>query len=238
MNGQLPNLADFSSSHILSITPPPDSGKPVNVLILLHGLGDTNESMKTLGQRMALPETVCISVRGPTPLPFDIGGFHWGNDIVFDQGSEAMDPDTGFSKSFSYLREILHVLQAECHYNGRNILFFGYGQGGMAALRLAMESEELGGIVSIGGPLSTDVTTPKQKSRTPIIVLGGSSNSSVPESAVKRLKDVFEFVEYKQWRRPSDSPPRNREEMLPIMQFFGRRLQSMQGVPEGSVELL
>lgn len=238
MAGQLPKLSDFSSSHVLSITPPPDSGRPVNVLILLHGLGDTYQSMKTLGQRMALPETVCISVQGPTPLPFDIGGFHWGSDIIFDQGSDAMDFDTGFNMSSKFLYEILQQLQAKCHYQGRNILFFGYGQGAMAALRLAVESEEFGGIISIGGPLPTDATTPTQMSETPIIVLGGSSDSAVTDSSIQRLKKSFKFVEYKQWRRPGDAAPRNREEMFPIMQFFQRRLQSRQGVPEGSIELL
>jgi hypothetical protein len=31
--------------------------------------------------------------------------------------------------------------------------------------------------------------------------------------------------------------PANRDEMLPIMQFFSRRLRSMKGVPAGVVEL-
>jgi hypothetical protein len=31
--------------------------------------------------------------------------------------------------------------------------------------------------------------------------------------------------------------PRSREEMLPIMRFFARRLRSRGGVPEGAVEV-
>jgi hypothetical protein len=31
--------------------------------------------------------------------------------------------------------------------------------------------------------------------------------------------------------------PKNREEALPMMHFFARRLRSQKGVPEGSVEL-
>ncbi len=37
--------------------------------------------------------------------------------------------------------------------------------------------------------------------------------------------------------RIQDSMPRSREEMLPIMRFFARRLRSRGGVPEGAVEV-
>ena len=237
MQGRLPKVSDFSSDHVISITPPPGSGKPVNVLILLHGLGDKHESMKLLGERIALPETVCIALQGPTPLPFDIGGYHWGDDVVFDQGSASMDPDTGFKKSTKVLLDVVKNLQDKCGYRLRDLLFFGYGQGGMAALKAALDLEEIGGIVSIGGPLPTDADTPTNKSKTPIIVLGGSSDSAITDSAVTRLKSAFVFVEHKKFKRPGDSPPRSRDEMLPIMSFLARRLGSRHGVPDGFVEM-
>ena len=221
----------------MSITQPPAGGKPVNVLIILHGLGDTHESMKILGERMALPETVCISIQGPTPIPFDIGGFHWGDDVVFDQGSDSLDPDTGFKKGTEVVLQITRQLQEKCDYTSRDILLFGYGQGGMLALKIATESTELGGVISIGGPLPSDTVLPVPKSKTPIIALGGSSNSTLTDSSITKLKNTFEFVEYKRWRRPGDGAPRNREEMLPIMQFFARRLRSRHGIPDGSIEL-
>jgi predicted esterase len=45
---RLPIKADFPSSLTLDIVPP-SSGSAVNILILLHGLGDTNASFITLG---------------------------------------------------------------------------------------------------------------------------------------------------------------------------------------------
>ena len=44
-------------------------------------------------------------------------------------------------------------------------------------------------------------------------------------------------VEYHKWDRAGDGMPRNRDEMLPIMRFFARRLRSRKGVPEGSIEV-
>ncbi|KAJ4293622.1 hypothetical protein N0V90_008906 [Kalmusia sp. IMI 367209] len=241
MPGRLPTQTDFSSSVTLSITPPPSSQPPTNILILLHGLGDTHTSFTRLGTQLSLPETACIAVRAPAPLPFDLGGFHWGDDMIFDQTTGEMDVDTGFKVSASLLLTIIRdVLIAKCGYKAREIVLFGYAQGGMAALQTAAElGEELGGVVSVGGALS--LSAPLQavgkKNRTPVLVCKASRGSAVTDSAMIRLKDAFEFIEIKEWKRDGDGMPGNREEMLPIMQFFARRLRSMRGVPQGSVEL-
>lgn len=101
-----------------------------------------------------------------------------------------------------------------------------------------MQDSELGGVISIGGPLPSEAPASlKPKCKTPVLVCGGSSSSLVTGSAEEKLKNVFEFVEIKRYRKPSDSMPSNRDEMLPIMQFFARRLRSVRGVPEGSVEV-
>lgn len=177
------------------------------------------------------------------PLPFDLGGFHWGDDIIFDQASGSMDFDTGFTKSTRLIKEVIikEGLIGKCGYKLREIILFGYGQGGMAALAVAASlaaEQELGGVISIGGTLPSSVSTVMpRKTKTPVLVLGGSSHSLVTSSAVARLEDVFEIVEYKAWNKSGDGMPANREEMLPIMKFFARRLRSRQGVPEGSVEV-
>jgi predicted esterase len=226
---------------VLTDYPAPTSHPPTNILILLHGLGDTHASFTKLGQQLNLPETACIAVQAPSPLPFDLGGAHWGDDMVFDQNTGEMDMDTGFTKSTRLVLDtiIREGLLGKCGYKAREIVIFGFAQGGMVALQAAaeMEGEELGGIVSIGGPLSSSVTLRAKKSRTPVLVCKASRKSAVGDSAISKLKDAFEFVEIKEWKRVGDGMMSNREEMMPIMQFFARRLRSMRGVPEGSVEL-
>jgi predicted esterase len=162
---------------------------------------------------------------------------------VFDQASGEMDVDTGFKRSNKLVLEevIREGLVQKCGYKLREIVLFGFGQGGMVALSAAAElgSEELGGVVSIGGVLPEKAPLPEvgKKNRTPILVCKGNRNSAVKEKHVKRLKDTFEFLEVKQWTKTGDGMPSNREEMMPIMQFFARRLRSTKGVPEGSVEI-
>lgn len=240
MPGRLPTPADFPPSIQLTITPPPSSSpRPTNILILLHGLGDTLKPFTQLGKQLSLPETVCISLQGSMPLPFDLGGFHWGDDITFDQGSGGMDFDTGFEKAVNLIRRdiIEEALIKKCEFEAREVVIFGLGQGGMAALATAAAmDQELGGVVSIGGPRPGSVST-AAKSPTPILVLGGSSNTLITKTALVNLRVSLQSVEYYKWDRPGDGMPTNREEMLPIMRFFARRLRSREGVPEGSIEV-
>lgn len=99
-------------------------------------------------------------------------------------------------------------------------------------------SGELGGVVSIGAGLPDEARASLDpKCKTPILVCAGSGQSAVTSTSEAKLKHVFEFVEVKRYRRPGDNMPGNRDEMMPIMQFFSRRLRSTKGVPEGSVEL-
>ncbi|KAL8705709.1 MAG: hypothetical protein Q9201_001184 [Fulgogasparrea decipioides] len=238
-----PVATDFPSHIHLSIVQRPYKQSPVNILIFLHGLGDTKESFTHLANQMSLPETTCISLQGPNSLPFDLGGFHWGDDITFDQSAGTMDYDTGFDQSSKVVgQEVIEkVLIQKYGYKPRNILLFGYGQGGMTAIAAALTLRmELGGIVSIGGPRPSSVSNLEDggiKNETPIIVLGGSSSTLITQSALTSLKDTFRYVEYAKWSKPGDGMPRNKDEMLPIMKFFARRLQSRSSVPEDAIEV-
>jgi predicted esterase len=221
----------------------PASQPPTNILILLHGLGDTNASFTKLGQQLNLPETACIALQAPNGLIMDIGGFQWGDDLVMDQSNGELDMDTGFKAATRLIldRVIRESLMNKCGYKAREIMIFGFAQGGMAGLQAAAEfnGSELGGVVSIGGGLSHSLPLKslEKKSKTPVLVCRATRGSKVTDSAVSKLKDAFEHVEVKDWKKNGDGMMNNREEMMPIMQFFARRLLSRRGVPAGSVEL-
>jgi predicted esterase len=161
--------------------------------------------------------------------------------------------DAGFTKATKVLTGLVRrVLIEKCGYRLREIMVFGFGQGGMAGLALARElgieskgsgaeawSGEVGplsGVVSIGAPYSVDGSR-VGKNRTPVLLVAGRDSVAVSDDAVRRTKLVFEFVEVSRYARRGDGMPSSREEMLPVMQFFARTLRSRQGVPEGSVEL-
>jgi predicted esterase len=211
-------------------------------LILLHGLGDTNASFTKLGEQLNLPETACIAIQAPNPLPFDLGGMHWGEDMIFDSSTGEMDMDTGLQASTRLVLDqvVREGLIGKCGYKAREIMIFGFAQGGMVGLQVAAElEEELGGVISIGGPLSQSVPLKalEKKSKTPVLICKASKKSAVTESATTKLKDAFDYIEFKEWKKNGDGMPSSRDEMLPIMQFFARRLRSTRGVPAGSIEI-
>ena len=243
MPGRLPVASDFPPSIELTITPPsPSPPRYTNVLVLLHGLGDTLDPFTQLGKQMSLPETTCISLRAATPMPFELGGFHWGDDIIFSQsrGDLRMDMDTGFSKSSKNVMQaiIQEGLIEKCGYAPREIMLFGLGQGGMAAMAAASStSDELAGVVSIGGPFPLSAKSAAKLAMTPVLLLGGSSNTAVTRQRVDDSKAIFKSTEYHKWNKSGDGMPTNRSEMLPIMRFFAYRLKSRSGVPQGSLEV-
>ncbi|KAJ5723586.1 hypothetical protein N7488_001621 [Penicillium malachiteum] len=229
---------------------PPPQPPPQNILLLLHGLGDSAAGFTPFGRAINLPETTVLTLQAPAPLPFDLGGFHWGDDVAFDTSTGGLDMDAGLGKSTTFIRDLVRdVLIQKCGYRPREILVLGFGQGGMAGLSLARElgmsksgngeviSEPLAGVISIGAPFPLSGSRAGQKNRTPVLLVSGRDSREVSEAAMKRTKEVFEFVEVSRYARKGDGMPSNRDEMLPVMQFFARRLRTRQGVPEGSVEL-
>lgn len=113
------------------------------MLILLHGLGDGHDAFATLGRQMNLPETACVSVRGPKAL-LDLEGAHWGDDIIFDSTTGGLDADSGLKESTELLKILIkESLVDKCGYAHRDIAVFGFGQGGMVALSAARRFQTL-----------------------------------------------------------------------------------------------
>ncbi|KAK2733349.1 hypothetical protein FQN55_003402 [Onygenales sp. PD_40] len=247
-----PQSTDFPPSLTLTITPPPPPNpRSTNILLILHGLGDTTAPYASFASAMRLPETTCIALQAPTPLPFELPGYHWGDDIMFDP--DKLDVDPGFTRATRKIVEelILQVLMQKLGYRSREILIFGYGQGASVGLSVAMEvargalgdaNKELGGVVAVGGvvPLSAIREDGRVgKAPTPVLLVGGRGpESALSEAGEARTKNIFGDVEVVRWAgRRGDGMPGNREEMFPIMRFLARRLRSRAGVPEGSVEV-
>lgn len=179
--------------------------------------------------------------------------FHWGDDLTLDQRTGDVDTDPGFEKAASAVLESLvaEVLVGRCGWRLDDILLFGYGQGGSLALGLASRvrmgnlgrrvaevreeggGDEFGtafkGVVSVGGPLPMSMVptvSAREKSKTPVLVCCGNRSTAVDDDAAELLRKEFEHVKIVVWKRPDDGPPRDREEVLPMMEFFADRLRS------------
>jgi predicted esterase len=195
----------------------------------------------------------------PALLGADLGSatrhFHWGDDITLATGTGELDPDPGFEKAERLIMDKLvgDVLVDRCGWEPEDLLLFGFGQGGALALGLASKLrmgkrvEDVGedtqskdklkgrtfkGVVSIGGALPMSMVpsvSSRDKAHTPVLLCHGSSSEIIDEDAVDSIKKEFTNVKIVQWKRPDDGMPRNREEVLPMMEFFADRLRSIYG---------
>lgn len=175
--------------------------------------------------------------------------FHWGRDLTLDPDTGDLDPDPGFEKAERAVMDklIKELLREKCGWRADDMLLFGYGQGGSLALGLASEvrlglervvdvtdgeryvETAFKGVVSVGGPLPMSMVpsiSGRQKAKTPALVLCGRDSKVVDEEAVDTMEDEFEDVKVVRWKRAEDGMPRNREEVLPLMEFFADRLRS------------
>lgn len=262
---RVPKADDFKSLSpdlIVSLHFPSPPASTTAILILLHGLGDSEESFARFARGMNLPGVLAIAVRGTSPLPPALLGepatsgpprhFHWGDDLNLAPTSGGLDADPGFTKAAELIMERLvrETLVDKCGWELADIVFFGFGQGGSLALGLASKAREgprveevredkdgkpietpkaFKGVVSVGGALPSSMVptvSNRPKSKTPVLVCHGRSCEAVDEDAVDVLKREFVDVREVKWKKADSTMPANREEMLPIMQFFAERLRS------------
>lgn len=136
------------------------------IMILFHGLGDSEASFASFARNMNLPGVLAITVRGTSPLPPALLGepldsgpprhFHWGDDLNLAAHADGLDADPGFTKAADRVlsRLVRDTLVDKCGWDLADILLFGFGQGGSLALGLASKARE--------GPRIEDVREDKE----------------------------------------------------------------------------
>ncbi|KAK6369817.1 hypothetical protein LTS17_009267 [Exophiala oligosperma] len=248
----LPEASDFPTSLNPTIHLPPNT-TPTNVILFLPGLGDNASNFFSFPRALNLPDALTITLNPPFPLPVPLdpdGTSHsWSDDLHVDASTGSLDADPDSSPTSRAVdlvaRDVIHdTLIAKHGYRPDHIHVFGYGQGGSVALAVplhaSLSSLSLGGVMAIGGMLPLSLPAPsKTTNRTPVLLLSGSNSplAAADSSSLKRVKGVFEFVTYHRWKKAGDTMPKNREEVLPMMQFWARCLKSRRGVPDDAVQV-
>jgi len=158
---QKPEIAGWNFLYLES-----SDGVDENILIMLHGLGDSPNPYMQLAKNMQIPQTACLCLEAPEKLPFDLGhAWFKGFDHTFEPlgfgyqpsvtGKEELDQQM---RSLVATRRRLTALSAALADNwgwapGRQLLL-GFSQGGTAALDLALAGgREFAGVISVAGPL-------------------------------------------------------------------------------------
>ncbi|KAH9947820.1 hypothetical protein B0H21DRAFT_302068 [Amylocystis lapponica] len=220
---------------------PSDDGTDENLLILLHGLGDTEVPFTRLGRQLKLPQTATLALRAPEQVPFLYEqAYQWYPS--FDPLGEVLASPNP-TPALELLGKVLEHLVHDSAWPPHRIHLFGFAQGGSVVAELGLkwwkdelqkqkesssEPRPLGSIVSVSGPLLS-YPTPSTVCPTPLLVFHRLPPAEMAFSTgdiAAFSKGYGKFVEVKM--RGADGMPRSREEWEPIMRFWSERLGKRQ----------
>ncbi|EJD48981.1 hypothetical protein AURDEDRAFT_143856 [Auricularia subglabra TFB-10046 SS5] len=213
---------------------PSADGTDENLLILLHGRGDTEAPFGKLGKSLNLPQTATLALRGPQRIPWlDEDGFEWY--ISFDElGYDRANPDP--TPALAALSTALAHLTSHCGWAPERVHLFGFAQGGSVAGEFAVRQpagKQLGSVVSVCGPLLSFPSLKPTKCATRVMLwdrVNAESPKKAADDAVKAWRRGFERVVSE--TRQGEGMPRNRDEWTPIMAFWSDVLATR--APEGT----
>mmetsp|Transcript_16422 Transcript_16422/g.28450 ORF Transcript_16422/g.28450 Transcript_16422/m.28450 type:complete len:286 (+) Transcript_16422:13-870(+) len=178
-------------------------GVDENILILLHGLGDSHANFAKLFKQMDLPQTAGLAVTAPDELPLNMG-YTWfpafepdGELIIYSPGERRrLD---GLSETRKRMEGLIENL-LQRGWRSKNIFLLGFSQGGTVALDLVCNSSHpLGGVVAVAATLLEEqlrsgVPSRPSKRDSPVLLLHGSHDSVVPLSLARLNRDVLKGV--------------------------------------------
>ncbi|KAJ8093503.1 hypothetical protein AAF712_002282 [Marasmius tenuissimus] len=215
---------------------PSDDGTDENLLILLHGLGDTHIPFSKLGRQLKLPQTAILALRAPEKIPFLYEeAYQWYTS--FDQLGDLIHRPNP-TPALDLLSKVLTHLTEKCSWTSDKIHLFGFAQGGSVALEFAIKywrqkseggSGRLGSVVSISGPLLSYPTL-SSPCATPVLATYRPAPAEPHLTAGDFAALKKAFGSFREEKMPPRGPgmPSSKEEWEPIMRFWSERLSRRQ----------
>ncbi|KAL8929859.1 MAG: hypothetical protein Q9208_001003 [Pyrenodesmia sp. 3 TL-2023] len=220
---RLPASEDFLSSLRVQIIPEhPDPEEAIkHVVVLLPQLGKFESSLKNLAWPLhrKQPETCFVLLQEPEGVPSPNSKYDWA-----DTTGHWDEPSLNSAGSLTEM--IKSSLITNCRFAPRDILLMGHGQGGMAVLSTAAlwADIELGGVVSIGGPLPSYLNSASlEMIRTPALVVGNTMGD-FSHPAFSCIRTRFCCVDTCVLAGAHDTAPATAEIMKPLLEFLAHRL--------------
>ncbi len=221
---RFPEMIDFSlpAPVSMSIIDPIVDVAVKNCVILLPNDGNDEATLSILARRLQQEEkeSAFIMLRDIHAVRSGNSGYHF----VESEGA----PVAGLSAMVRtvLVNTVKNGLVENCHFPPRSIIVVGHMVGGTAALAAATvwNKVELGGIVSVGGPMSTDNQLAQNvKTVTPALILGGILGN-FNASALQSIQDTFTHFN-SELRPGADDKVPGLGELKPLLDFIAHRLR-------------
>jgi phospholipase/carboxylesterase len=119
-------------------------GEPKNVIIALHGFGDTAANFSHIAKEFRLQNVLWLFVQGPKNVPMAMEGAQWFS--LFS------DPKEEISASENALFDLIENVKETLELSSDKIFLMGFSQGAGMALYHGLKSQEsLAGLICLSG---------------------------------------------------------------------------------------
>lgn len=206
-------------------------GADTNLLVLLHGLGDTPKNFVTFASTVSLPQTCSLSLQAPISLgKFGIDGHMWMNSFeddgnLIDETSQSSQLQAAellnvTGNLFILLKHICCTAGQQGSRDDANrwrpecVFLFGFSQGGTVAVEVARlcasRGVVLGGVVGVCTSMLSvtlsslsRISTVEQHQGCPLLLINGDKDDVVPVINASRTVDAWKrTVACEQQQRP------------------------------------
>ena len=183
-----------------------------NLLLLLHGRGERSAApFAALARKLNLPHTTCLSLAGPSPLPFGVPGREWFARLDRETGEDL--PTSGTSgdarrvASLASTRKALDALidrltnTAKGGWPADRTHVFGFSDGGTVALEVSVArvgARRLGGCAAASAAFlperladATNAFPFDSRAPTPVALTCGENDPVVTRVSVEETARVL-----------------------------------------------
>lgn len=176
----------------------PPSGKPEQIVVLLHGYGSDGNDLIALAQyfQTELPEALYVAPNAPQPCDINPAGYQWF-PLETDRELSRLD---GAASARPAIKTLLEDLWAETGLTAADTLLAGFSQGAMMALDAGLRLDPPPyGIVSFSGALiGPEAVQTELAGKPPVALIHGSADDVVPTESSQIAE-----AHLKQWGVPS-----------------------------------
>jgi phospholipase/carboxylesterase len=173
---------------------PPKSGKPKQLVILLHGWGADGPNLIDLGEALSplLPHAHFVAPNAPYRCEANPFGYQWFS-LMDRQPQHMLDGARGAADVFNaYIDEQLKELSLD---DGR-LALVGFSQGTMTALHVATRRKnQMAAMVGFSGALiGAEILAKEITTRPPVCLIHGEADDVVPFASMKHASAALKEV--------------------------------------------
>jgi predicted esterase len=115
-----------------------------NVIIAMHGFGDTASNFSSLAKEIDINNVLWLFPEAPRNVPMNMGGSQWFS--LFE------DPNKEIKNSENFLFELCHNVVEQTSIPMEKIFVMGFSQGASMALSCGLKlNKQLAGIIALSG---------------------------------------------------------------------------------------